>query len=193
MGVIKRNWRTRGYCGSLQPPQEAKGRAARSGAGPANVLFVPVERRFPMIRCVWRLGVGVHGVGALLVEEHCTWQNSGSCCGLAWFGRGGGWGGRGCSWFTTRCSQPADCYIVLLVKLYFVSLLNLLCSYPFPCVCSISTRQADTLMDKRIVVVIDGWDADSAYPRGHYTRTLGVIGDRDTETVRPQLHLDATQ
>lgn len=96
VGVIKRNWRTRGYCGSLQPPQEAKGRAARSGAGPANVLFVPVERRFPMIR--------------------------------------------------------------------------------------ISTRQADTLMDKRIVVVIDGWDADSAYPRGHYTRTLGVIGDRDTET-----------
>ncbi len=53
--------------------------------------------------------------------------------------------------------------------------------------CSISTRQADTLMDKRIVVVIDGWDSDSAYPRGHYTRTLGVIGDRDTETVRCRL------
>ncbi|GIL78962.1 hypothetical protein Vretifemale_8329 [Volvox reticuliferus] len=88
VGIIKRNWRTRGYCGSLKP-QRVRG-------GAANVLFVPVERRYPMIR--------------------------------------------------------------------------------------IQTRQADTLMDKRIVVVIDGWDADSAYPRGHYVRTLGVIGDKDTET-----------
>ncbi|KAG2423316.1 hypothetical protein HXX76_015463 [Chlamydomonas incerta] len=89
VGVIKRNWRTRGYCGSLKPQK------VRSG-GAANVLFVPVERRYPMIR--------------------------------------------------------------------------------------IQTRQADSLMDKRIVVVIDGWDVDSAYPRGHYTRTLGVIGERETET-----------
>lgn len=44
-GVIKRNWRQRGYCGSLKPEE---GLAASSGA--ANVLFVPVERRFPMIR-----------------------------------------------------------------------------------------------------------------------------------------------
>lgn len=42
--------------------------------------------------------------------------------------------------------------------------------------------QVDTLMDKRIVVAIDGWDADSRYPNGHYVRTLGTIGDRDTET-----------
>lgn len=49
---------------------------------------------------------------------------------------------------------------------------------------SLQTRQADTLMDKRMVVVIDGWEADSAYPQGHYVRTLGLIGDRDTETVR---------
>ncbi|GLC34112.1 hypothetical protein PLESTB_000838700 [Pleodorina starrii] len=89
VGVIKRNWRTRGYCGSLKPQRVR-------GGGAANVLFVPVERRYPMIR--------------------------------------------------------------------------------------IQTRQADTLMDKRIVVVIDGWEADSAYPRGHYVRTLGVIGDKDTET-----------
>ena len=37
-------------------------------------------------------------------------------------------------------------------------------------------------MDKRIVVVVDGWEPDSMYPQGHYVRTLGVIGDRDTET-----------
>jgi hypothetical protein len=38
-------------------------------------------------------------------------------------------------------------------------------------------------MDKRLVVAIDGWDTDSMYPSGHYVRTLGVIGDRDVETV----------
>lgn len=47
---------------------------------------------------------------------------------------------------------------------------------PFPC------AQAATLADKRIVVAIDGWEADSMYPSGHYVRTLGAIGDRETET-----------
>lgn len=42
--------------------------------------------------------------------------------------------------------------------------------------------QAETLSDKRIVVAIDSWEADSAYPAGHYVRTLGLIGDRETET-----------
>ena len=37
-------------------------------------------------------------------------------------------------------------------------------------------------MDKRIVVVIDSWEADSLHPQGHYVRSLGIIGDRDTET-----------
>jgi len=32
------------------------------------------------------------------------------------------------------------------------------------------------------VVAIDSWEADSAYPAGHYVRTLGPIGDRETET-----------
>ena len=46
--------------------------------------------------------------------------------------------------------------------------------------------QAEALGDKRIVVAIDSWEADSAYPAGHYVRTLGTIGDRETETeVRP--------
>lgn len=38
-------------------------------------------------------------------------------------------------------------------------------------------------MDKRLVVVIDSWPADSTHPMGHYVRTLGTIGDKDTETV----------
>ena len=43
VGIIRRNWRTRGYCGSLKPGQ-------RGGARSAAVLFVPVERQLPMIR-----------------------------------------------------------------------------------------------------------------------------------------------
>jgi hypothetical protein len=38
-------------------------------------------------------------------------------------------------------------------------------------------------MSQRIVVAIDGWEADSMYPSGHYVRALGPIGDKDTETV----------
>jgi hypothetical protein len=49
---------------------------------------------------------------------------------------------------------------------------------------SIHTRQGPALMDKRLVVAIDGWEADSAYPSGHYVRTLGEIGKVETETVR---------
>ncbi len=43
VGVIKRNWRTRGYCGSLKPSE-------RPLHGTSSVLFMPVERRYPMIR-----------------------------------------------------------------------------------------------------------------------------------------------
>lgn len=46
----------------------------------------------------------------------------------------------------------------------------------------IETRQKEALMTKRIVVAIDGWAATSKYPHGHYVRTLGEIGDRETET-----------
>ncbi len=31
-------------------------------------------------------------------------------------------------------------------------------------------------------MAIDSWEVDSAYPSGHYVRTLGTIGDKDTET-----------
>ena len=94
IGVIKRNWRSRGYCGSIQPPKT--GAPAFVNDRSTAVLFVPVERRLPFIR--------------------------------------------------------------------------------------IHTRQAGTLSNKRLVIAIDSWEADSIYPTGHYVRTLGNIGDRDVET-----------
>ena len=42
--------------------------------------------------------------------------------------------------------------------------------------------QAQTLSDQRILVSVDEWETDSPYPSGHYVRTLGAIGDRETET-----------
>ena len=46
----------------------------------------------------------------------------------------------------------------------------------------IQTRQLENLLDKRIVVAVDSWDCQSRFPSGHYVRTIGLIGDRDTET-----------
>ncbi|KAJ3689747.1 hypothetical protein LUZ61_018911 [Rhynchospora tenuis] len=46
----------------------------------------------------------------------------------------------------------------------------------------IQTRQLSNLLDKRIIVAVDSWDRLSRYPSGHYVRTIGEIGDRDTET-----------
>ncbi|KAM1156003.1 hypothetical protein ACFX11_027109 [Malus domestica] len=46
----------------------------------------------------------------------------------------------------------------------------------------IQTRQLENLLDKRIAVAVDSWDPLSRYPSGHYVRTIGVIGDKDTET-----------
>ena len=90
VSIATRNWRQRGYAGSLKPSENVTpGRVA-------SLLFVPVERRFPFIR--------------------------------------------------------------------------------------VSTRQAATLMSKRVVVVVDEWPPDSAYPLGHYHHTIGPIGDLITET-----------
>nr|XP_054756295.1 DIS3-like exonuclease 1 [Lytechinus pictus] len=47
----------------------------------------------------------------------------------------------------------------------------------------ISTRQADALNDQRIVVRLDNWPADSQYPNGHYVRSLGTIGELETEVA----------
>ncbi|XP_058098266.1 exosome complex exonuclease RRP44 homolog A [Magnolia sinica] len=46
----------------------------------------------------------------------------------------------------------------------------------------IQTRQLGNLLDKRIIVAVDSWDCLSRYPSGHYIRTIGEIGDRDTES-----------
>jgi exosome complex exonuclease DIS3/RRP44 len=46
----------------------------------------------------------------------------------------------------------------------------------------IRTRQAQSLLGKRIMVAIDAWSKDSRYPAGHFIRVLGEVGDRETET-----------
>ncbi|XP_055358515.1 exosome complex exonuclease RRP44 isoform X2 [Betta splendens] len=45
----------------------------------------------------------------------------------------------------------------------------------------IETRQASTLAGQRIMVAIDGWPKDSRYPNGHFVRSLGNAGEKDTE------------
>eukprot|EP00808_Paulinella_micropora_P004562 g24295.t1 len=46
----------------------------------------------------------------------------------------------------------------------------------------IESSQIQNLMEQRIMVQLDSWPRHSRYPWGHYVRTLGPIGDRDTET-----------
>ena len=45
----------------------------------------------------------------------------------------------------------------------------------------IETRQAENLLGKRIVVSIDAWPRTSRFPRGHFVKELGAIGDKATE------------
>ncbi|KAF7648914.1 hypothetical protein LDENG_00150350 [Lucifuga dentata] len=45
----------------------------------------------------------------------------------------------------------------------------------------ISTQQADTLQDHRVVVRIDSWESTSLYPSGHSIRVLGRAGELKTE------------
>lgn len=45
----------------------------------------------------------------------------------------------------------------------------------------IETRQAENLYNQRIIVAIDQWPRHSKYPQGHFVRSLGPIGDKDTE------------
>ncbi|XP_067842648.1 exosome complex exonuclease RRP44 [Heptranchias perlo] len=46
----------------------------------------------------------------------------------------------------------------------------------------IETRQSSALEKQRIIVVIDGWPRNSRYPNGHFVRSLGNAGDKETET-----------
>lgn len=45
----------------------------------------------------------------------------------------------------------------------------------------IETRQYESLKDQRLVVAMDSWPRASRYPQGHYVKSLGRIGDKDTE------------
>ncbi|CAO3623431.1 unnamed protein product [Mucor hiemalis] len=46
----------------------------------------------------------------------------------------------------------------------------------------IRTAQASSLIGNRIVVSIDSWPSTSGIPMGHFVKTLGSSGDRETET-----------
>ncbi|KAG0169487.1 exosome catalytic subunit dis3 [Apophysomyces sp. BC1034] len=46
----------------------------------------------------------------------------------------------------------------------------------------IKTAQAHSLVGNRIVVSIDNWPTNSMLPMGHFVKTLGSSGDRETET-----------
>lgn len=48
VGIIRRNWRSRGYCGSLMPPKD--GAAPWTDSQTTSVLFCPIEKKYPMIR-----------------------------------------------------------------------------------------------------------------------------------------------
>lgn len=45
----------------------------------------------------------------------------------------------------------------------------------------IETRQAEKLYNQRVIVAIDQWPRHSRYPQGHFVRSLGPLGDKDTE------------
>lgn len=47
----------------------------------------------------------------------------------------------------------------------------------------ISTKRAADYINQRIQVEIDAWDATSKYPRGHYLKTLGPVGDIEVEST----------
>ncbi|MEW5299944.1 MAG: hypothetical protein WDW36_002913 [Sanguina aurantia] len=127
VGILKRSWRSRGYCGSLDE-KSAKG---KHGAGASAVLFMPVDRCVPKIR-----RVRVTPVDSV---SHASRQS-------------------------VRRAPQDQASVVRAGGQVLMS------------------RQIDELMDKRIVVNIDGWEADSWFPSGHYVRSLGKIGDKDTET-----------
>ncbi|KAI7855492.1 exosome complex exonuclease RRP44-like protein [Circinella umbellata] len=46
----------------------------------------------------------------------------------------------------------------------------------------IKTTQAHSLLGARIVVAVDSWPVNSVLPMGHFVKTLGSSGDRETET-----------
>ncbi|KAJ7389201.1 DIS3 mitotic control [Desmophyllum pertusum] len=64
--------------------------------------------------------------------------------------------------------------------MFFIQVIVVPWDYRIPKI-RISTRQVDSLRDHRIVVRIDFWEVDSVYPNGHFVRSLGLIGNVETE------------
>lgn len=54
----------------------------------------------------------------------------------------------------------------------------------------IRTRQADSLLGKRVLITIDSWDQDSRYPAGHFVRSLGELEAKGAETEALLLEYD---
>jgi exosome complex exonuclease DIS3/RRP44 len=46
----------------------------------------------------------------------------------------------------------------------------------------IRSRQVASLVGQRVLVALDSWPRTSRYPLGHYVRTIGAIGDAESET-----------
>ena len=46
----------------------------------------------------------------------------------------------------------------------------------------IRTTQRERLVGQRILVSMDSWPSHSAFPLGHYVRTIGEAGSKDVET-----------
>jgi exosome complex exonuclease DIS3/RRP44 len=44
------------------------------------------------------------------------------------------------------------------------------------------TRQSVSLQNKRIIISIDSWPRSSRYPKGHFVKEIGLIGDKETES-----------
>lgn len=59
----------------------------------------------------------------------------------------------------------------------------------FPMV-RIESRQYDIIRNQRLVVALDSWPKDSKYPKGHYVRALGEIGDLGVEKEALLLQYD---
>lgn len=59
----------------------------------------------------------------------------------------------------------------------------------------ISTQQAETLQDHRVIVRLDSWETTSMYPNGHCVRVLGKAGELETEIqtilVENSIHVSA--
>ena len=59
----------------------------------------------------------------------------------------------------------------------------------FPMV-RIESRQYDIIRNQRLVVALDSWPKDSKFPKGHYVRALGEIGDLSVEKEALLLQYD---